>query len=88
MVDRLAPVPGRQVTDAAPAPARQWLRWLCDTWGQFGSASSISFEVEEAVVLAVLGVVEQRHAAVLEALVDGAPVSEVTARADRTTARG
>jgi hypothetical protein len=48
--------------------------------GRFGSACSISLEVEEAVVLVVLGVVEQRHAAVLEVLVDGAPVSEVARR--------
>jgi DNA invertase Pin-like site-specific DNA recombinase len=37
-------------------------------------------DVEEAVVLVVLGVVEQRHAAVLEVLVDGAPVTEVARR--------
>jgi transposase InsO family protein len=37
-------------------------------------------EVEEAVVLVVLGVIEQRHAAVLEVLVDGAPVTEVAGR--------
>jgi transposase InsO family protein len=48
--------------------------------GRFGSACPISLEVEEAVVLVVLGVVEQRHAAVLEVLVDGAPVSEVARR--------
>lgn len=37
-------------------------------------------DVEEAVVLVVLGVVEQRHAAVLEVLVGGAPVTEVAGR--------
>ena len=37
-------------------------------------------DVEEAVVLVVLGVVEQRHAAVLEVVVDGAPVTEVARR--------
>jgi transposase len=45
-----------------------------------GSACSISFEVEEAVMLVVLGVVEQRHAAVLEVLVEGVPVTEVAGR--------
>jgi transposase InsO family protein len=53
---------------------------LGDTWGRLGSACSISFEVGEAVMLVVLGVVEQRHAAVLEVLVEGAPVTEVAGR--------
>ena len=62
MMDIVAPVGVFQVWDAVPVVGRRWFRLLCDTTG-FMLLRGI---LEEAVVLVELGVVEQRHRAVLE----------------------